>query len=216
MLSRLRLPSPALALSTIAVVLAAGGFAVAAIPDGNGKVNACYSKKTGALRVVSSSKKKCRRGERKLSWSQKGPAGPTGPKGASGDVVGFTGSPAGGDLQGTYPNPTVKKAPATRILQDAALSNGWANADPANTRLLGYFKDNEGVVHLQGRAYHSPATSSKILTLPVGMRPNNLVYVAAVVGSGDPGYVRVDPNGDVSTIITNEVSLEGVTFRADQ
>lgn len=210
------MPSPALVLSMFAVVLAAGGFAVAAIPDGSGKVNACYLKKTGAVRVVSSSKRKCRRGERKLSWSQKGPVGPMGPQGKSGDVVGFTGSPAGGDLQGTYPNPTVKKPPATRILQDAALLNGWVNADPANTRLIGYFKDNEGVVHLQGRAYHSPATSSKILTLPAGMRPNNVIYVAAVVGSADPGYVRVDPDGSVSTIVTNEVSLEGVTFRADQ
>jgi hypothetical protein len=77
-------------MATIAcfATVAGGTYAVAAIPGDKGKVKACYAKKgkaKGQLRVVDASKR-CRRSERALSWSQRGPAGATGRRGATGRV----------------------------------------------------------------------------------------------------------------------------------
>lgn len=63
-----RVPSPAMAVALIALLLAAGGLAVAAIPDSKGVIHACYAKDSGALRVVKG--KKCAGGEKSLSWNQ--------------------------------------------------------------------------------------------------------------------------------------------------
>jgi hypothetical protein len=91
-------PSPGVVMGGLALIVATSGVAVAAIPSSSGVVSACYSKKTGAVRVVDKAKKqKCRKGEKALSWSQKGPAGapgatgnggpqgPQGPQGPPGD-----------------------------------------------------------------------------------------------------------------------------------
>jgi hypothetical protein len=78
-----RRPSPALIVSIIALVLAMGGFAVAAIPDSSGVVHGCYKKKKGTLRLVTGSK--CKKSERSISWNQKGQAGANGATGAKGD-----------------------------------------------------------------------------------------------------------------------------------
>jgi len=50
---------------------------------------ACYKKKTGSARIVTS-KTKCKKGESKVSWSSVGPAGKTGATGAAG-ATGLTG-----------------------------------------------------------------------------------------------------------------------------
>jgi hypothetical protein len=121
-------------------------------------------------------------------------------------------------LQGTYPNPTLKPPPATRLLSDSALSNGWLNGDLAGSRQVGYFKDLSGVVHLQGLADHSGVTNQEIFTLPPGMRPAKVTTFAAT--SGGPTYehvyVNVYNDGRVFAPTNHEVWLEGITFRADQ
>jgi hypothetical protein len=68
-----------------ALLVAASGFAVAAIPGRNGVIHACYKKRGGALSVVAGGKK-CPRGTRALSWNQQGPPGANGPKGANGQA----------------------------------------------------------------------------------------------------------------------------------
>jgi hypothetical protein len=73
---------------TLALILAVTGFAVAAIPSKGGVIRACYGKKTGALRVIDTSKKgragKCGKRERKLAFNQRGPVGPPGALGPAG------------------------------------------------------------------------------------------------------------------------------------
>jgi hypothetical protein len=97
---KLHKPSPGVVLALVAVVLAMGGFAFAAIPDRHGVIHACYKKKKGSLRVVSSSRK-CTRRERALAWNKRGPSsrggsGRRGPRGLRG-LRGRTGrtGPAG-------------------------------------------------------------------------------------------------------------------------
>ena len=67
------------------------GFAAATIPGSNGRINGCYEKRTGILRVIDTDAgAKCTSFETPISWNQQGqkgatgaagPQGPTGPKG---------------------------------------------------------------------------------------------------------------------------------------
>jgi hypothetical protein len=72
--------------SLLAVGFAAVGIAVAAIPDGN-TISGCYSKITGALRVIDTAKgQKCFNFvEVPLAWNQVGPKGDQGIQGIKGD-----------------------------------------------------------------------------------------------------------------------------------
>jgi hypothetical protein len=96
-------PSPALAVSTIALVVALGGAAWAAIPNSNtGVISGCYVTVTspqtlpGTLRVIDTQAgQTCLplANEKPLNWNQTGPRGLTGATGATG-ATGPTG-PAG-------------------------------------------------------------------------------------------------------------------------
>ena len=80
---RLTFPNVTAALA-LGVALSGGAFALGAIPGANGTINACFARKTGQLRVVDSAKPKCKKGEKAISWNQRGPAGATGAVGAAG------------------------------------------------------------------------------------------------------------------------------------
>lgn len=82
----MRPPSPATVMAFLALVFAMGGFAIAATDSAKKKstIRACYAKKTGDLRLLAGKKKRCRKGERKITWAKKGPRGLVGPAGASG------------------------------------------------------------------------------------------------------------------------------------
>jgi hypothetical protein len=74
---------------TLVIIVLAGviGFpmiASAVMPNGN-TLNACASKKTGALRVIDKSKnQRCAKTETPLTWSKTGPTGARGPSGTNG------------------------------------------------------------------------------------------------------------------------------------
>ncbi len=73
MLGRLRSlarrASPATVIALIALVIALGSSAYAAIPSSDGNINACYNKKTGTLRVIDPSQgQSCTSAENSLSW----------------------------------------------------------------------------------------------------------------------------------------------------
>jgi hypothetical protein len=80
-------------MSTLAVFLALGGgafAAVTAIPGPGGVIHGCYKKKGGALRLVPADRR-CARSENSIAFNQKGPAGPKGrsvrgPKGTTGSA----------------------------------------------------------------------------------------------------------------------------------
>jgi len=62
----------------VVLLVAVSGVALGTIPAANGAIHACYVKKTGALRVVSSNRH-CPSGQAPLSWNARGPQGPQGP-----------------------------------------------------------------------------------------------------------------------------------------
>src|SRR5450631_2184137 len=99
-------PSPALVVAFIALLVAVGGAAFAAIPDKAGLVHSCYQKNGGGLRVVDttrhSSAGRCRKSEKALTWSQRGPIGGQGLQGAQG-VQGIQGPPGRSALTALQP-----------------------------------------------------------------------------------------------------------------
>jgi hypothetical protein len=88
-------------LAAIVASAAAGGLAVAAA--GGGAISACASHRTRTLRLGTN----CRRGERAVSWNQRGPAGPPGSAGPPGP----TGPPGSAGSLGPVGPPGPAGAP---------------------------------------------------------------------------------------------------------
>jgi hypothetical protein len=80
--------APTLAIGALALILAGGAFAAS---SGSGTITACVHKKGGELYQA----KKCSKGDKKLTFSEKGPTGATGSTGATGATgsAGLTGPP---------------------------------------------------------------------------------------------------------------------------
>ncbi len=80
-----RRPSHATIVAYLALFVALGGGALAVVraPSRTGRISACFVARSGHIRLVNSTTR-CRRGERKLTWNQRGPAGVRGPAGATG------------------------------------------------------------------------------------------------------------------------------------
>ena len=112
-------PSPAMVVASLALLVALGGVAFASIPGPGGTVKGCYSKSTGALRVIDSKKSCSRKRERALSWNQRGPQGLQGLQGIQGiqgvngnnGNNGNNGSPAASMLTGRFAEPTDFASP---------------------------------------------------------------------------------------------------------
>lgn len=117
-------------MSTVAVFIALGGgaYALSGIPAKDGTIGACYVKKTGELRVVSSKRKCNRRTERFLRWNQRGVQGATGP---AGTPDGYTRGEADSRFLatgGTAANSSLLEGlPASAFERDGAVTFGRAN-----------------------------------------------------------------------------------------
>ena len=85
--SHLRLPSPAMVIALLALVMATAGVAVASVPDEQGVIHACIVPNSQYLRVIhteATPPQTCRRNETPLTWGQEGPRGPEGTRGNEG------------------------------------------------------------------------------------------------------------------------------------
>lgn len=106
-------------------------------------------------------------------------------------------------VQRSYLEPTI--APT--------LLNSWVNGSPSNRSTAGYFKDDKGIVHLQG--YLSGGGSGTVaFQLPIGYRPPLGVEIAAAT-NGSNGRVTIVNDGNVTIAsFTSWIALDGITFRA--
>jgi len=104
------------------------------------------------------------------------------------------------------------------VLNAPSYTSGWGDNTGFAARTAGFRKDASGYVHLEGAVSRSTGAETVIATLPVGFRPSD--YVNFPVTSQGPtlGFVSVEPDGDIHFDSGNPgfVSLEGITFHADQ
>jgi hypothetical protein len=79
---------------------------------------------------------------------------------------------------------------------------------------VSFYKDREGVVHLEGLA-EGNGTDVVIFTLPPGYRPNKKLFFSNFGYSGAQWPLYVEANGDVKSGSVWEISLSGITFRVE-
>jgi hypothetical protein len=144
-----------------------------------------------------------------------------------------TGAKVNEGTLGTVPSASVANglAPleATHIVGNAGepgFENGSSNYAIAGLSLnpVGFYKDHEGIVHLQGIAQvGKSATITSVFTLPAGFRPaagkliilEQVSEAAALIGGSSLVVEGLDLSGKVAGSSEKLAVLDGITFRAE-
>jgi hypothetical protein len=215
---RSRLPSLATAIALVALVLAMSGFAVAATSSGGGGViHGCVVKageEKGLLRVVGGSS--CPEGQRSIAFDKAGPRGPAGPAGQVGPP-GERGS-AGAAATNLAP-PPLEAIHFVGAPGEPGFEPGAGNAGSTSVPKAGFYKDQLGIVHIQGEV----KANQRIFVLPEGFRPSNQVCASApAFKSGASVFVTnrvcVNPAGLVLNDRgegTEFIALNALAYRVD-
>ena len=137
-------------LAAVAATLAIGGVAAATIPSSSGTFTACVAKARGTIRLIDptlgakSRRGRCVKGEQKIAWNRRAPAGSagvTGPQGTPGaagasGVVGAAGSAAVSGFSGHVMAVPSTPAGLVRLVFGSPLGTGTENGSESSVETL--------------------------------------------------------------------------------
>ncbi len=144
-----------------------------------------------------------------------------------------TGAKVNEGTLGTVPSAAVANglAPleATHLVGapgEPAFESGSKNAPtegPIGFNPVGFYKDHDGIVHLQGVAIIGPSSVPSLSTLPSGFRPapgkliitEQIEESKALIAGSSTSSGGVDLSGKVLGTPEKAVVLDGITFRAE-
>jgi hypothetical protein len=88
---------------------------------------------------------------------------------------------------------------------------------------VGFYKDHDGIVHLQGVAIIGPSSVPSLFTLPAGFRPasgkliitEQIEESKALIAGSSTSSGGIDLSGKILGTPEKAVVLDGITFRAE-
>jgi hypothetical protein len=213
-------PSPALVIALVALFVSLGGTGYAAVKiTGRNVKDSSLTGKDVKNRSLGAQELK----RDVLRTGPQGPSGPTGPAGSQGPQ-----GPRGASAPSAEAVKAVRAASSTTSCHSVPRTTGefcgfdngvWANYGNGY-QAVGYFKDGQGIVHLQGSAHADgnagPSFNRAIFFLPPAYRPGgSRVFLVHDADNGS-AYVEVRPDGLVfsqDTEPVSRISLDGISFR---
>lgn len=226
-------PRRALIASILATLLAA--LAAAAVADASGAtVYSCVKKKGGTTRIVTV-KTKCKRSERRLSWSAAGlvgqrgasgapgATGPTGPTGAGGAVAGFSAVNSSFVALSSETQLVSKTIPAGSYIVTAktaiiamSLATGWAAAECGLVDTPGpeYQKSGQSIDAglFEGALFKGPSSSYGVgggVPFASALSTTGQSTLTIVCAGGGGGLEPVSVAGGFSSITAVQTSHNG-------
>jgi hypothetical protein len=213
-----RLPSPALVISVIALVVAVGGGAYAIGAAGNQTIKKIVNKQI-AKRAPNLTVKHARTADSAAS-ANSAKAADTAQLADSAKTAGSaTTASAATNAQNLAPPEAVHLIGAPG---EPAFENGAANGLTLSHKPAGFYKDRQCVVHLQGTVSAKSGGGLSSFTLPPAYRPSPWVLgaVAVLDTTAFAGYYEVTESGSVTLYAEAGTSpsvlygLDGSNFRA--
>jgi hypothetical protein len=213
-----RLPSPALVISVIALVVAVGGGAYAIGASTNKTIKKIVNKQI-TKRAPSLSVKHAVSAESADS-AETAASAKTADSAKSADSAKTAGTAATAAMAENLAPPE-----AVHLIGDPGepkFENGTVNGLTLSNNPAGFYKDRQCVVHLQGTVYAKSSGGQPSFTLPPAYRPP--AWVLGAVGVLDvtayAGYYEVGSESGIVTLYANDPTpsvlygLDGINFRA--